>query len=290
MADRPDRREFLGISAGAAAGALVSGSAKRAAATQAAGTAPVSGRPIRLGFVGVGDRGSYHLDIALGIEDVEVPAVCDINPEKLHRAKGWVEKSGRPTPRLYGKTRTDFERLCAEEDLDCVICSTSWKEHAAIILSSMRNGKNCVSEVPLMQTLDEAGESGETHESTGKWGTLGFKSVNSALTNMVHHDVLGDIVHCEGGYVHDLRLVKFDPERERWRLQHSVELAPADAGAPRGAHHRLRRLRLGDVERDHPAQPAVGRQQQPARGVPRLHPRQVEGASSGGGRLRAGAA
>ena len=216
MATRPNRREFIGISAGAAAAALASKARPASAQTGAS-------RPIRLGFVGVGDRGSYHLDIALGIEGVEVPAVCDINPAVLHRAKRWIEAAGQPTPRLYGKSRTDFERLCAEEDLDCVICSTSWKEHAAILLSAMRNGKNAVSEVPLMQTLEEAWEIVETFESTGRWGTLGFKSVNSAFSNLVHQGVLGDVIHCEAGYVHDLRLVKFDPEREPWRLQHSVD-------------------------------------------------------------------
>ena len=34
-------------------------------------------KPLRIGFVGVGSRGSYHLDAALGIEGVVVPAVCD---------------------------------------------------------------------------------------------------------------------------------------------------------------------------------------------------------------------
>jgi len=71
--------------------------------------------------------------------------------------------------------------------------------------------------------MDEAWEVVETHEKTGKWATLGFKGVHSTLSNMIHQGVFGDIIHCEGGYVHDLRLVKFDPEREPWRLQHSVD-------------------------------------------------------------------
>ena len=214
MADRLYRREFLEISGAALAASP--------AATQPAAAQRLT-RPVRLGFVGVGDRGSYHLDIALGMDGIEVPAVCDINPAVLHRAKTWIEEVGKPSPRLYGKTRTDFERMCAEEDLDCIICSTSWKWHAPILLAAMRNGKNAVSEVPLIQTLDEAWEIVETHEKTGKWATLGFKGVHSTLTNMAHQGVLGDIIHAESGYVHDLRLVKFDPEREPWRLQHSVD-------------------------------------------------------------------
>ncbi len=210
MADRLYRRDFIEMS-GAALAAAQSAAAQRLT------------RPVRLGFVGVGDRGSYHLDIALGMDGIEVPAVCDINPAVLHRAKTWIEEAGKPSPQLYGKTRTDFERMCGQEDLDCIICSTSWKWHAPILLAAMRNGKNAVSEVPLIQTLDEAWEIVETHEKTGKWATLGFKGVHSTLTNMVHHGVLGEIIHAESGYVHDLRLVKFDPEREPWRLQHSVD-------------------------------------------------------------------
>ena len=43
--------------------------------------------PIRIGFVGIGDQGSWHLDVALGIPGVEVPALCDIDDHYLYRAK-----------------------------------------------------------------------------------------------------------------------------------------------------------------------------------------------------------
>jgi len=180
-------------------------------------------RPIRIGFVGVGDRGSYHLDCALGIEGVEIPAICDIKKSYLYRAKRWIEEEGRPTPRLYGKTRTDFVRMMETEDLDLVICSTSWEWHAPVLVSAMKNGKNAVSEVPIVIKIDEAWEIVETHESTGKWATLGFKSYNSSFRDVIKQGLLGEILHCESGYVHDLRLVKFDPEREPWRLQHSID-------------------------------------------------------------------
>lgn len=218
MSNRIKRREFLGVSA-AGAGALSGFGAPETAAAQAS----IKGRPVRMGFIGTGDRGSYHLDIALGIDGIEIPAICDINPAHLQQAKRWIEEAGKPSPRLYGRTRTDFQRMCEKEDLDCVICCTSWEWHAPVLLAAMRNGKNACCEVPLIQTLDEAWEIVETYEKTGKWATMGFKSPHTTLTNLVHKGVIGDILHCEGGYVHDLRLVKFDPEREPWRLQHSVD-------------------------------------------------------------------
>ena len=183
----------------------------------------MAGKTIRLGFVGVGDRGSYHLDAALGIEGVEVPALCDINDKYLYRAKRWVEDSGRPAPSLYGKTETDFERLSAEEDLDCVICSTPWKWHAPCCLSAMRNDKHAVSEVPIVLTVDEGWELVDTWKSTEKWATMALEGFrNLPLLQMIQKGLFGEVVHAECGYIHDLRLVKFDPEREPWRLQDSI--------------------------------------------------------------------
>ncbi len=219
MAGKLDRREFIKSSAVVAGGlALGTGAAPRIAQA-----GPYEGKTIRLGFVGVGDRGSYHLDSALGIEGVEVPAVCDINDAVLYRAKQWVEDAGQPTPNLYGKTNTDFVRMCENEELDAVICATSWKWHAQVCLAAQNNGKHAVSEVPIVLTVDEAWQLVEAYESTGKWATLALEGLgNLNVLNMVQQGVLGDIIHAEGGYIHDLRLVKFDPEREPWRLQHSI--------------------------------------------------------------------
>jgi len=179
---------------------------------------------LRIGFVGVGDRGSFHLDSALGIEGVDVPALCDIDNSYLYRAKRWVEDSGRPTPALYGKTETDFVRMCEQEEMDCVICATPWQWHTPCCLAAMKNGSHAVSEVPIVLTVEEGWELVETWKSTGKWATMGLEGFrNLPLLQMIQKGLFGEVTHAEGGYVHDLRLVKFDPEREPWRLQPSIE-------------------------------------------------------------------
>ena len=186
-------------------------------------------KPLRIGFVGVGDRGSYHLDAALGIEGVIVPAICDIKDANLYRAKRWIEDAGQASPTLYGKTDTDFVRMCETEDLDVIICATSWKWHAPVCIAAMKNGKHAVSEVPIILSLDEAWEVVETSEKTGKWATLALEQAllesNYAMhvLNMIQEGVFGNIISVVGGYVHDLRMVKFNPEAEPWRLQHSVD-------------------------------------------------------------------
>ncbi len=215
-----NRRKFVKLSSTAAAGsaAMLSG------LSFTMGASAQNEKPIRLGFVGLGGRGSYHLNAALGIEGIEVPAICEVIPKRLQQAKKWIVDSGRPAPKLYNKGVTDFKRLCETEKLDAVICCTSWEWHAPVCLSAMRNDKHCVSEVPIVLTVEQGWEIVETYEKTGKWATIGLEGFyNMPLLNMIQKGMLGDIVHAETGYVHDLRLVKFDPEREPWRLQHSID-------------------------------------------------------------------
>ena len=214
-----DRRSFLKLSTAAMGSAAFAGIGLPKATAQNA----QDGKPVKLGFIGVGGRGSYHLDVSLGMEGIEVLAVCDINATRLHRAKRWVEESGRPTPRLYGDGPNDFKRLCETETLDAVIICTPWEWHTPMCLAAMNNGKHSVSEVAIAITLDEAWALVETFEKTGKWATIGLEGFGELpVLNMIQKGVLGDIIHAETGYVHDLRMVKFNPEEEPWRLQHAI--------------------------------------------------------------------
>jgi len=218
-----NRRKFVKLSTTAAVGsaAVLSGISFP---KEASGQNLASNKPLRLGFVGIGGRGSYHLNCALGMEGIEVPAICEVIPERLQQAKNWIEEAGLPTPKLYDKGVTDFRRLCETESLDAVICCTSWEWHAQVCLAAMNNDKHCVSEVPIVITPDEAWEIVETFEKTGKWATIGLEGFGQlALLNMIQKGLLGDIVHAETGYIHDLRRVKYDPEGEPWRLQHSID-------------------------------------------------------------------
>ena len=209
-----DRREFLKRSSASVAGMAMAGAVL-------AEQAPSSS--IKLGFVGIGGRGSYHLDCALGMEGVEVAALCDIDDKALYNAKRWVEEAGQPAPHLYGESRTAFRQLCEKETLDCVICCTPWEYHAPVCVAAMKNSKNAVSEVPINVTLDEAWELVETHEKTGKWATMGLEGFGDlTLMNMVRKGILGEVLHAEGGYVHDLRMVQYNPLQEPWRLNHSL--------------------------------------------------------------------
>ena len=103
MGDTYSRRAFLPRSG---ADALSSAGPAGQAASESGDDRSTDEETVRLGFVGVGDRGSWHLGVALGMPGVKVPALCDINKHYLYRAKRWVEEAGQPTPRLYDRGDT----------------------------------------------------------------------------------------------------------------------------------------------------------------------------------------
>ena len=88
MRDNMNRRQFLRIGAATPLGVELIGVG--ASPSWAAGE-----KPVRLGMVGVGGRGTSLLSLLLSMDGVEVPAICDINGEHLSRAQAMVEKAGR---------------------------------------------------------------------------------------------------------------------------------------------------------------------------------------------------
>ena len=64
----------------------------------------------------------------------------------------------------FDTLKGDFERLCAEEDLDLVYTATPWEWHVPVLLSAMENGKHAATEVPACYTLDDCWAMVETAE------------------------------------------------------------------------------------------------------------------------------
>jgi len=181
---------------------------------------------VRIGFVGVGGMGTVHVQNLVRIEGAQITAICDINEEHAQRARDIVVDAGHPEPTLYTRGDTDFERLCAEEDLDLVYNATPWRWHVPIALAAMENGKHTASEVPFAYTIDDCWKLVEHAEKHQKHCVMmencNYGRSEMMVLNMVRQGVLGEILHGECGYLHDLRAIKFSPEGEGlWRRDHS---------------------------------------------------------------------
>lgn len=216
-----DRRQFL--ERAAALSSLMAGSGQSASATQAK---PLEA--VRLGFIGVGGRGSGHVRDVLRIPKVTLNAVCDINPTRVEAIQNWTQKAGQPRPEGYAKGPTDYKRLCANPNLDAIYVATPWELHVPMCVEAMKNGKHAIVEVPAATTIEECWELVETSEATGKYCIMiencNYDRVELMALNMARKNLFGDLVHAECGYLHDLRGLKFSNRGEGlWRLDHSIK-------------------------------------------------------------------
>src|SRR4051794_10140166 len=155
---------------------------------------------VRVGFVGLGNRGSGAVDRLIKIEGVEIKALCDLRPEKVAEAQKLVEAAGHH-PALYSGTKEIWKKLCERDDLDLVYILTPWALHTPIAVFSMNHGKHVCVEVPAAKSLEECWQLVETSERTKKHCMMTENccyDFSEMLTlNMARQGFFGEIVHCE---------------------------------------------------------------------------------------------
>jgi len=191
--------------------------------------APLTGAPtpVRVGMIGIGRRGTGLLRILLNIPGVQIPAACDTNADNLAAAAAAVERKGQKPPEQYGGSQETFHKLLARDDLQAVVIATPWEWHAPMAVAAMKAGKYAGVEVPAAVTLEECWELVNTSEQTGLPCMLlendCFGDGALMALNMVERGVLGEIVHCEGGYQHDIRAGIFRAGQLSWRARHALK-------------------------------------------------------------------
>jgi predicted dehydrogenase len=237
MSNTLERREFLKTLAAAGAGLGLGACGAGAAPAGASAAALPPPDPtlfaaprlqvVRVGFVGVGHQGSDHIPNFLGIEGVEIRAICDLVPAKVEAAQKRVTDAGRPKPVGYSRGPEDFRRMCDEAELDLVFTATPWEMHAPVCLAAMRAGKHAATEVPMAVSLEECWELVETAERTRRHCVMMenccYDRTEMMIFNMVRQGVFGELLHAECGYLHDIRAEKLTDYYEgRWRVKHSI--------------------------------------------------------------------
>lgn len=235
------RRDFIRRSAAGIGAAALSGCAGPGASTASAITTPepllapmspenpLAAPPmevVRIGFVGVGGMGTAHVKNLLQIPGARIQAVCDIREEHALRASKLITDAGQPKPTLYTRGEFDFLRLCEEEDLDLVYTATPWRYHVPVCVAAMENGKHAATEVPASYTLEGCWKLVNTAEAYGKHCVMmencNYDRPELMAFNMIRKGLLGEVLHGECGYLHDLREIKFSDNGEGlWRREHS---------------------------------------------------------------------
>jgi hypothetical protein len=196
---------------------------------------------VRVGIIGLGRRGTPHLKDLLGIDRVQVVALCDIVKEKTEMGRALVEGAGQKTPALYGKDERDFENLCGRDDVDLVYVVTPIDWHAPMALSALKNGKTAGVEVPVARTLADCGQLVEASEKNRRHCIMlencCYGENELLVLTMVRAGLFGDIEHAEAGYLHDGRSANMTQESYAvWRrlmyIQRDGNLYPTHGLGP----------------------------------------------------------
>jgi len=158
---------------------------------------------VRLGIIGLGQRGPSHLNTMMSIEGVEIKALCDIVPAKAERCGEIAKKKGH-TPVLYADGKDEWKKLCERKDLDLIIVTTPWYMHAEMSIYAMEQGKHVMSEVPAAGTIEECWQLVETSERTKKHLFMAenypYMEFQLLTLNMARKGFFGEVVHGEGAY------------------------------------------------------------------------------------------
>ena len=182
---------------------------------------------VRVGIVGLGMRGPGAVERLGKMKDVDIAALCDIRPERVTFSQDILARQGRPPAREFTAGPEDWRNLC-QLDLDLVYIATPWEWHVPMATGAMRNGKHAAVEVPASTDLDGCWDLVETSESTGKHCMMlencCYDYTEMVILNMVRHGLFGELLHAEGGYLHDLRGLKMSPSyyQGAWRIKYSI--------------------------------------------------------------------
>lgn len=176
---------------------------------------------IKVGIVGLGCRGYEMTKLILTMPDIEVVAVCDVYRDRIDRILGKIGESGARSDRVF--TTTDYRTLVEREEVDAVLVFTSWDTHIPICLYAMNVGKAVASEVGGAYSVEQCWELVRTYERT-KTPVMMLENCcygkhELLILNMIRKGLFGEIVHCAGGYKHDLRdEVALGHENRHYRL------------------------------------------------------------------------
>ena len=95
---------------------------------------------VRIGFIGLGNRGMAAVERMNKIAGVEIRAVCDLREGKVNEAIQLVARNGHK-PQGYHTRADAWKKLCEHGDLDLVYIVTPWALHTPMAVFSMNRGK-----------------------------------------------------------------------------------------------------------------------------------------------------
>ena len=193
---------------------------------------------VRIGIIGIGQRGRGPLKRMSYIEGAKIVAICDRHQKNLDKGQARLEKYGSPRADEYVGDDAWME-MCQREDIDLIYITTPWSLHTPMAVYAMEHGKHVAIEVPAATSLEECWQLVDTSERTRRHCMMLENCVYDffelTCLNMAQQGVFGEILHAEGAYIHNLSEV-WDSYHGNWRLdfnqKHRGDVYPTHGFGP----------------------------------------------------------
>lgn len=163
---------------------------------------------VKVAIIGVGARGSGHISQLASIEGVEVVGICDLNENRAKGSEKNVKGKGH-NPKVYFGDENAWQKMLDEAKPDAVFIATPWQLHGPQAVACMKAGAHAFVEIPIALSIKEMWDIVDTSEATGRHCML-MENVNYGpeellYLNMVRQGVIGELLHGEAAYIHELR-------------------------------------------------------------------------------------
>lgn len=183
---------------------------------------------VRIAFIGVGNRGSAAVERISRMDGVDIQAICDVQQNKAEAAKKRIVSAGHEA-QLYSSGADAWKEVCDRPDIDLVYVATHWALHAEIAIYAMEHGKHVALEIPAATTVEDCWRLVTTSEQTKKHCVIlencCYDFFELLTLNLARQGYFGDIVHCEGAYIHDILNSFFEKDArfDYWRLKENAD-------------------------------------------------------------------
>ena len=184
---------------------------------------------VRLAIIGVGNRGYAHIKNIARINHVEIVGISDLYQDLVVRSTKAIEEL---TPNRRSNVATFYghpehwKKMIDETQPDAVFVCTNWNNHAPMGVYALEHGAHAFIEVPIAVTTDEMWQLVRAAEKHQKHCMM-LENVNYGreellYLNLCRKGIIGDILHGEASYIHELRSEMEQHERGTgsWRTTH----------------------------------------------------------------------
>jgi predicted dehydrogenase len=221
------RRDFVKASATSAVGLGLGMSAIAAPNPQPRKKQTGANDKIVFGLIGCGGMGASNMRTFMGMEEVEIAALCDVDTSRIPNDFKDVEAKYGKKPEVY----RDYRQMLDRKDIDAIIVGSPDHWHALNLIHACEAGKDIYCEKPISHDITEANAmvGAQKHfkrvVQVGTW-QRSSREFHDAI-EYIRAGKLGRIVHCRAWIADGTRIGKTQPSPVPGTLDYDMWIGPA---------------------------------------------------------------